>query len=255
MKRLTIVVPYRDRADHLNQFVPHLRAYFARDKLDCTLDYRVLIVEQEPGTPFNRGALRNIGFMLTSSDSDYTCFHDVDYLPVWADYSWTDIPKQIIWHGMEEIPISPASSMVISHNIADLFSAVVLIPNHLFRNANGYPNCYWGWGFEDMELKSRFLAQSIELGHRKGTYIPLLHENEGYDLQGGRRPIANINGEIFRRRVERGELFDNGLSTINYQLKRRAIIDDPKPERSAVWEIATVSIGGRPSQEQQAALS
>ena len=34
MKRLTIVVPYRARESHLEKFVPALRAYFARDKLD-----------------------------------------------------------------------------------------------------------------------------------------------------------------------------------------------------------------------------
>ena len=33
-KRLAIIVPYRDRADHLARFVPHLVAYFERDKLD-----------------------------------------------------------------------------------------------------------------------------------------------------------------------------------------------------------------------------
>jgi hypothetical protein len=33
-KRLAIVVPYRDRAEHLAKFVPHLAAYFQRDKLD-----------------------------------------------------------------------------------------------------------------------------------------------------------------------------------------------------------------------------
>jgi hypothetical protein len=33
-KRLAIVVPYRDRADHLKSFVPYVTAYFQRDKLD-----------------------------------------------------------------------------------------------------------------------------------------------------------------------------------------------------------------------------
>ena len=33
-KRLAIVVPYRDRAEHLSRFVPHMVTYFQRDKLD-----------------------------------------------------------------------------------------------------------------------------------------------------------------------------------------------------------------------------
>jgi hypothetical protein len=63
-KRLNVVVPYRDREAHLNAFVPLLRAYFARDKIDRSIPYRVFIVEQESGLPFNRGALCNIGFVL-----------------------------------------------------------------------------------------------------------------------------------------------------------------------------------------------
>ena len=31
-KRLAVVVPYRNRADHLAKFVPHVAAYFERDK-------------------------------------------------------------------------------------------------------------------------------------------------------------------------------------------------------------------------------
>jgi hypothetical protein len=64
-------VPYRAREAHFNRFVPHVRAYFARDKVDRAIPYRVLIVEQEPGLPFNRGALKNIGFKIGSFDSDY----------------------------------------------------------------------------------------------------------------------------------------------------------------------------------------
>jgi len=46
VKPLNVVVPYRDRQAHLNAFVPLLRAYFARDKIDQNIPYRVFIVEQ-----------------------------------------------------------------------------------------------------------------------------------------------------------------------------------------------------------------
>jgi hypothetical protein len=44
----------------------------------------VLIVEQSSELPFNRGALLNIGFELCSGETDYVCFHDLEYLPIWA---------------------------------------------------------------------------------------------------------------------------------------------------------------------------
>lgn len=57
------------------------------------------IVEQTPGLPFNRGALKNSDFLLGRETRDYTCFHDVDYLPIWADRSHVDRPTPILWFG------------------------------------------------------------------------------------------------------------------------------------------------------------
>jgi N-terminal region of glycosyl transferase group 7 len=85
--RLGIVVPFRDRERHLSAFLPHAVAYFERDKADKAIDVRFLVVEQPPGLPFNRGLLVNIGFHILRHEIDYVCFHDVDYLPMWADYS------------------------------------------------------------------------------------------------------------------------------------------------------------------------
>ena len=45
-KRLAIVVPYRDRAQHLAQFVPHIATYFERDKLDRRIAVTLNIIEQ-----------------------------------------------------------------------------------------------------------------------------------------------------------------------------------------------------------------
>jgi hypothetical protein len=80
-------VPYRDRERHLDRFLPHLAQYFARDKLDADIPYLILIVDQSDGLPFNRGALLNAGFLLCQESCDYVCFHDVGFLPIWADYS------------------------------------------------------------------------------------------------------------------------------------------------------------------------
>ena len=54
-KRLAIIVPYRDRADHLARFVPHIAAYFERDKLDRQIAVTINIIEQWGNAPFSRG--------------------------------------------------------------------------------------------------------------------------------------------------------------------------------------------------------
>ena len=254
MKRLTIIVPYRDRESHLRQFVPHVRAYFARDKGDREIPYSVIVVEQEPGLPFNLGALRNIGFLL-AGDSDYVCFHDVDYLPIWADYSWCDVPTAIVWYGAERRPIRLAdpSAGVFERNLNDFFSAAVLIPNYLFRQVNGYSNDYWGWGREDVDLKRRFTTSGISVGRRKGTFMPLHHDNQGYIRARVPTKAFQINRRVFDEKWATGRTVD-GISTVAYEiLSRRPIPDSPRPERAACWEQVTVRLHIEPLADQLAA--
>jgi len=105
MKRLGIIVPCRDRKEHLAQLVPHLAAYFTRDKVDSAVPVKLVIVEQ---APINRGLINNIGYAFLRGEVDYVCFYDVDFLPIWADYSYPELPTMIIWFGMESRPFDPA---------------------------------------------------------------------------------------------------------------------------------------------------
>ena len=44
-KRLAIIIPYRDREEHLKIIIPHLQAYFQRDKIDKNIPYAIHVVE------------------------------------------------------------------------------------------------------------------------------------------------------------------------------------------------------------------
>ncbi|HEX4882565.1 MAG TPA: galactosyltransferase-related protein [Casimicrobiaceae bacterium] len=256
-RRLLVVVPYRDRAAHLKQFVPHLRAYFARDKADRSIDYRVLVVEQEAGLPFNAGALKNAGFLLAGADAEYTCFHDIDYLPVWSDYSWADAPTPLVWHGAQVRPVAPGeSTLFLRHDLEKFFGACVLVPNALVQRVNGYANAYWGWGYEDEDFRARFLALGIQPGRRRGTYMPLDHRNAGFDAAGKPRAIAAVNQRLFERRQAEGmAMATDGLSTLRFEVLDRRPIPDAKPERPATWEIARVRLRHAPTPEQAEALA
>lgn len=258
MKRLNIVVPYRAREAHLRLFVPHLRAYFSRDKVDREIPYRVLIIEQENGLPFNRGSLKNIGFLLGRDDSDYTAFHDVDYLPIWADYSWVETLTSIVWYGAEVRPIVPGRPETIKHNLSDFVGGVVLAPNPLFERVNGYANIFWGWGYEDADLAQRIKRVGMSIGRRKGTFQPLPHVNEGFRLDFKPTPIAAVNWETYVKRWRDRQLppEDDGLSDLAFKvLDRRSIPGDQLMERSAPWEIVTVRLNMQPRTEQLAAIA
>ncbi|HTL93480.1 MAG TPA: galactosyltransferase-related protein, partial [Steroidobacteraceae bacterium] len=183
--RLSIVVPYRDRAAHLAALLPHLVALFAQAPGHQDIPYSVIVVEQVPGLPFSRALTRNIGYLLSRERSDYVCFHDVDYLPLEADYSCPDQPCCNLWYGAELRPIRPGRSrLAIQHALENYFGGVVLMRNAHFEAANGYSTRYWGWGLQDLDLARRLEAKGFRLVRKKGRFHPLDHDHEGYTDRG-----------------------------------------------------------------------
>jgi hypothetical protein len=231
LPRLSIVVPYRDRAAHLARFLPHLTIYFQRDKLDKAIPYRITVVEQVPGKPFNAARLRNVGFLLTEADCDYVCFHDVDYLPIWADYRMPDRPTRIVWYGADRVPIDEGSRAKVNHRYQSFFGAVVMLPAADFRRANGYGNEYWGWGYQDSDLRERCLAEGMRIGLRDGTFEVQPHRSRGFLATGAPTEEHQRNRALFEKRLAVARTLrlhrSDGLSNIEYKILERGPILDP----------------------------
>jgi hypothetical protein len=223
-KHLKIVVPYRDRAGHLRDFLPHIREYLA----DSDIAYHIVIAEQDEGLPFNRGAIKNAGFLLGGA-SDYTCFHDVDYLPLNADYGWTDDPACLVLVGAEGRPVKTGGAVRrIQLDKVAFFGGAVMMPDDLFRRVNGYSNDYWGWGFEDTDLARRFASSDIACVRRPGVFCPLPHDSHGYEADGGMNADAARNRTRYMRKwdgIRRAD--DEGLSTLCCELVSRQMLVPP----------------------------
>ena len=231
LPRLSIIVPYRNRQEHLARFVPHIATYFERDKIDRNIPWQVVIVEQVPGKLFNRGLMRNIGFLLTEGEADYFCFHDVDYLPIWADYQYPATPARLCWHGAQEVPINPARPDEVVVNDRNLFfGAVVMFNKADFRRVNGYSNDYWGWSFEDIDLRMRCVIEGLTIEHRDGTYEPLPHVNDGYTgLNQPSEEHIRTRATWDRKRQEMPQTrsyLQEGLSTTQFTVRERHTAKD-----------------------------
>jgi hypothetical protein len=211
-RKLAIVVPYRDRAAHLAAFVPHMRGYFTRDKLDRYIDWSIHVVEQAGTGLFNRGKLKNIGFDLVKDQADYVCFHDVDYLPVWADYSYPDKPTRIIWHGLR-----------VTEEYDRFFGGALLFRTDDFRAINGYSNDYWGWGCEDVDIRLRCDFAGVGRAYRDGTFTGLPHPHIGLKQDGSFTPEAATNQALFtKKRPDLASTYlTDGLNNLAYSVKER----------------------------------
>ncbi|NBV27834.1 hypothetical protein EBS02_02280 [bacterium] len=162
MSKLSIVVPYRDRAEHLSKFIPTLE----NSKFLSDLDYEILIVEQETQKPFNRGKLLNVGF-ICSTEADYFCFHDVDMLPIISDYSPINNPTHLA---------AEAEQFDFKLPYNGYFGGVTLFDKNSFQKINGFSNDYWGWGAEDDDILFRCKVMEIKTSRKPGRYQSLKHE-------------------------------------------------------------------------------
>ena len=94
---VAILIPYRNREDHLMQILYHLHPILARQELS----YGIYLIEPVPGITFNRGILLNAGFIESNKDSNDTwqchAYHDVDLLPEYdiAPYSCPQLPTHL----------------------------------------------------------------------------------------------------------------------------------------------------------------
>ena len=133
------IVPYRNRVQHKFFFSKYMSFILE----DCD-DYEIYFSHQCDARTFNRGAVKNIGFLAIKDKypNDYKditfIFNDVDTIPFNKifDYQTT--------HG------------VVKHYYGFKYAlgGIVVMKGVDFERINGFP-CFWGWGMEDNALQKR----------------------------------------------------------------------------------------------------
>lgn len=182
--KLGIIIPFRDRYTHLETFTNYMKSYLT------DIDFEIIVIEQNYESPFNRGKLLNIGAKYCIDNGfNYICFHDVDMLPVSADYSKPEFPTSLI-SKFED------SKDEIFFNY---FGGVTIFNIEDFIKINGYSNEYWGWGFEDTDLFNRVIKSGLKcevITMGKDEYVDSYLDLK--ELEYVKIPILNtmINGDF-----------------------------------------------------------
>lgn len=139
------IVPYRDRIQHKFFFLKQMQFILESDD-----DYEIYFSHQCDERGFNRGAMKNIGFLAIKAKypNDYKnmtfIFNDVDTLPFNKIFNYNTVEG------------------VVKHFYGFRFAlgGIVAITGADFEKVNGFP-CYWGWGMEDSGLQLRCQQQGI----------------------------------------------------------------------------------------------
>ena len=139
------IVPYRNRVQQKFFFSKYM-SYILEDQDD----YEIYFCHQCDARTFNRGAMKNIGFLAMKHKYpehylDMTfIFNDIDTVPFDKILNYNTEPG------------------VVKHYYGFLYAlgGIVAIRGADFEAINGFP-CYWGWGMEDNVLQKRCDAAGI----------------------------------------------------------------------------------------------
>jgi len=146
-KKLSVIIPYRNRAAHLKNFLPALQNRLKFQEID----YEIIIAEQDDTLPFNRAKLMNIGTLNARQDSSYYIYHDVDAMPTNIDYRYCNQTLKLFNYIKRKT--------VFEEYPETVFGGVTLVPKQIFFNINGFSNKYWQWGKEDDDFLFRHLLK------------------------------------------------------------------------------------------------
>lgn len=148
--KFVFIIPYRNRAFYLQSFMKKM-SYVLED-IPKT-DYEVYVIHQNDTRKFNRGAIKNIGFLYIKNKypNDYKqmtlVFNDVDIFPLRKNYVNYVTTKGIVKH-------------FFGFNYT--LGGIVSIVGEDFERINGFPN-FWAWGFEDNLIQNRIVNAGIQI--------------------------------------------------------------------------------------------
>lgn len=152
--RVAIIIPFRDRQEHLHIFLNHMVPFLKKQQLE----FAIYIVELAPKEKFNRAMLMNIGFKEALKDKDWQCFifHDVDLIPE-SDkniYSCPASPRHMS---------AAVDSLGYKLPYQGIFGGVSAFLKKHYQLINGFSNLFFGWGGEDDDLFYRTKKKGLTL--------------------------------------------------------------------------------------------
>ena len=141
------IVPYRDREPHKMVFM-RVMSHILGDS-----NYKILFVHQQDSRPFNRGGMKNIGFLYVKQTwpehwkNMTLIFHDIDFISFYKNQFSFDTKQGEVNHFFG-----------YKHTLGGIFA----IKGIDYEKTSGFPNI-WTWGLEDNIIHERVRALGIKI--------------------------------------------------------------------------------------------
>jgi hypothetical protein len=209
--KIIIIVPYRDREVHRSAFVKIMPEILE------DLNYNIFFIHQNDKRPFNRGAIKNIGFLYVKKkypldyDNITLIFHDIDNMP---------------WKKSQFSYETKLGEVNHFYGFTHTLGGILAIKGRDFELINGFPNI-WTWGLEDNILKKRCDKNNI-----------IIKRDEFIDLKKNSHDMINLWHGVDRfisNNIENKFTYDNGYDGI--RTIKNINMEENNFEHDSIFEI------------------
>ena len=176
------IVPYRDRENDKAAFLENITKLLADDPIS----YEIYFAHQYDARPFNRGAMKNIGFLAIKDKypehyREITfIFHDVD-----------------TWPSAKGLVDYNTTNGIVKHYYGFKFAlgGIFAIKGADFEKTRGFPN-FWGWGIEDNVMNDRSLAVGLKID--RSSFYEVTDARIVRVFDGFRRVISRKDSLVYK---------------------------------------------------------
>lgn len=205
---LIFIVPYRDREQQMLFFNKHMSENILEDEND----FRILFIHQKDDRPFNRGAMKNIGFLVVKdlypdNYKDITLvFNDVDSVPYTKNFIDYKTKNGIVKHFF---------------GFKFALGGILSIKANDFEKVNGFPNL-WTWGYEDNELNDR-INENPDIVIDRNQFYEIRDKNILHAADG----ILKVRNKLeqFRYLKQRTSEGISDINDLKYSFNNNNIVD------------------------------
>ena len=213
-----ILIPYRNREKHLAEFIRDAIPLFEKHMKS----FKIVIIEQEQGTLFNRGKLLNIGFNEYKHLGNVFFNHDIDIIP-------TEKAIQEIYLNQCDQPLKGFVGLLNSS--CNTLGGIIKFDNDTFIKSNGFPNNFWGWGVEDKALQNRVEYMKIQVNKNilnnkpnRFDYFSIKNDVDDRHIDSLFNNKTHFEYDIFNTlqdSIKHKYILNSGLNNLEYKIINR----------------------------------
>jgi hypothetical protein len=206
---IVFIIPYRDRPEQKFVFEKYMK-YILEDYKKS--EYAIYFVEQKDQRNFNRGALKNIGFLAMKKKYPKSykkmtfVFNDIDTFPykkgILRYKTFTGVIKHFF--GFE-------------HTLGGIFS----ITGADFEKIGGFPN-FWTWGYEDNVIYNK-ASKNFDIRIDRSVFFKVFDHNIVHMTDSLKRTL-NLNQINDKDPIMEQHNTVSSISNLNYSINERMII-------------------------------